>query len=205
LDFGTLSLRRKIAREAANLLYSGFEKEYKQAKLKAAKTFGAHLLPTNLEVAVELDRMASENEGSSRIDRLVQMREEALVLMQILKEHNPVLIGSVWRGTIHHNSDIDIIVYHDHPDQVLKLLRHNNIKIMQTERAAVTKKGKRNVSFHIHVECPAGEKAEIKVSDTEEATVKTKCDIYGDLILGLRIEELMKTLKENPKQRFVPF
>jgi predicted nucleotidyltransferase len=205
LDLGTLSVRRKIAREAANLLYSGFEKEYKQAKIKAAKTFGVHLLPTNLEVAIELDRVAAENEGSSRMDRLIQMREEALVLMQILKEHKPVLIGSVWRGTIHHNSDIDIIVYHDHPDEVLKLLRHNNVKIMQTERVAVTKKGKRNVSFHIHVECSAGEKAEIKVSGTEEAAVKAKCEIYGDLIVGLRIEELMKTLKENPVQRFVPF
>jgi hypothetical protein len=64
----------RVAREAATLLYFGAEKEYKQAKLKAAKTFGVHFLPTNLEVALELDRIAEEKEGSARKERLVLMR-----------------------------------------------------------------------------------------------------------------------------------
>jgi hypothetical protein len=34
----SVSSRKRVAREAANLLYYGAEKEYKQAKLKAAKT-----------------------------------------------------------------------------------------------------------------------------------------------------------------------
>ena len=59
-------LRCKVAREAATLLYFGAEKEYKQAKLKAAKTLGTHFLPTNLEVAIELDKIAEANEGASQ-------------------------------------------------------------------------------------------------------------------------------------------
>lgn len=205
LDFESPSLRRKIAREAANLLYSGVEKEYKQAKLKAARAFGANLLPTNLEVAVELDRAAEENEGPARHDRLVAMRREALALMKILKEYNPLLIGSVWRGTIHHDSDIDIVVYHDQPEEILKILRHDNIKVTLAERVAVTKKGSRKDSFHIHAKSPAREKAEIKVCSPEEAALKVKCDIYGDQVVGLRIEELEKLLGQNPVKRFVPF
>ena len=46
------SSRKKVTIEAATLLYDGVEKEYKQAKLKAAKTFGLHYMPTNLEVAL---------------------------------------------------------------------------------------------------------------------------------------------------------
>jgi hypothetical protein len=42
------SSRKRIAREAVNLLYYGAEKEYKQAKLKTAKTFRLHFMPTNL-------------------------------------------------------------------------------------------------------------------------------------------------------------
>jgi hypothetical protein len=39
LSKNSLKLRSKIAREAASLLYSGSEKEFKQAKQKAAKAF----------------------------------------------------------------------------------------------------------------------------------------------------------------------
>jgi len=194
-----------VAREAANLLYSRVEKEYKQAKLKAAKTFGTHFLPTNLEVATELDKLAEENEGKARQDRLIRMRKEALKLMKILKEYNPVLIGSVWRGTIHHESDIDIVAHHDEPEDILKILEQNNIKIKQTEWVTVTKKGKRKGSFHIYMESPAKEKAEIKIESPEEACREEKCEIYGDKITGLRIKELETLLKDNPSQRFVPF
>jgi len=46
----SISSRKRVAREAANMLYYGAEKEYKQAKLKVAKTFRLHFMPTNLEV-----------------------------------------------------------------------------------------------------------------------------------------------------------
>jgi hypothetical protein len=56
LEFATSNSKRKIA-EKWNLL-SGVEKEYNQAKLKAARALGVHLLPTNLEAAIKLDRSA---------------------------------------------------------------------------------------------------------------------------------------------------
>jgi len=205
LDPDSLNLRRRITREAANLLYSGVEKEYKQAKLKAAKTLRSRLLPTNLEVAIELDRIAGENENSTRQERLVRMRRDALTLMQLLTAYNPRLVGSVWRGTIHHDSDIDIVVYHDQFDDVTNTLKQHDIKITQTEQVAVTKKGRRKGSFHIYAESPAGEKTEIKVASPEEAALIVKCETYGDQVVGLRIEELRRLLRQNPTQRFVPF
>jgi hypothetical protein len=45
----SISSRKRVAREAANLLYYGAEKEYEQVKLKAARTFRLHFMPTNLE------------------------------------------------------------------------------------------------------------------------------------------------------------
>jgi predicted nucleotidyltransferase len=201
----SLSLRRKVAREAASLLYFGVEKEYKQAKLKAAKTFGVHFLPTNLEVAIEFDKIAEENEGAARQKRLIRMRKEALRLMKILEEYKPVLIGSVWRGTIHRESDIDIAVYHDEPAEVLKLIKQNNLKVTQTEWTTVTKQGLKKTSFHIYLESPIKEKAEIVVRSPEEIGCKGKCEIYGDTISGLHLRELEKVLEENSTQRFVPF
>jgi predicted nucleotidyltransferase len=204
LNVDSLRLRKRVAREAASLLYFGVEKEYKQAKLKAAKIVQFKFLPTNLEVALELDKIAEENEGPARQERLIQMRKEALKLMKILKAYRPLLIGSVWRGTIRYDSDMDIVAYHDEPEDILKILKQNNLKIMQAEWVAVTKKGKRKGSFHVHAELPTKEKAEIKIVQSLEAFMKEKCEIYGDEITGLSVQKLEKLLKENPAQRFVP-
>ena len=45
---------------------------------------------------------------------------------------------------------------------------------------------------------------EIVVRAPEEAGKKRKCEIFGDLIKGLKIKDLEKTLDENPTQRFLP-
>ena len=198
-------LKCRIAREAATLLYFGFEKEYKQAKLKAAQTYGIHFLPSNLEVALELDRIAEEKEGSVRIERLIQMRKEALRIMRILKACRPLLIGSVWRGTIRRGSDIDIAVYHDGADEIVGLLKANGFQVSKTEWTRVTKKGVTEISFHIYVEGSSGQGVEVVVRGSEEAGRKRKCEIFGDEIKGLNVQELEKLLAENPAQKFIPF
>jgi predicted nucleotidyltransferase len=205
LNTDSFGSRKKVAREAANLLYSGAEKEFKQAKLKAAKTFGLHSLPSNLKVALELDKIAEENEGPARQERLVRMRKEALRLMKILGTYDPLLVGSVWRGTIHHESDIDIIVHHNEPEDVVKMLEQNGLRPNQSEWVTVTKRGKMKASFHIHLESPIKETVEVIVHSPEEACLKEKCEIYGDEITGLRLQELEKVLEKDPARRFVPF
>ncbi|MEM2946903.1 MAG: DUF4269 domain-containing protein [Candidatus Bathyarchaeia archaeon] len=206
MDFSTVNvdMRRNVAREAAALIYFGIEKEYKQAKIRAAKILGINFLPTNIEVAMELDRMAEENEGAARMERLVKKRREALNLMKILEKYSPLLVGSVWRGTIHRESDIDIVVYHNDPREILTLLE-KRFKILEHGWIAVTKKGKPKKSFHILLELSNSEKAEITVRGAEEIGIKEICEIYGDTISGLDISGLEKLLAENPTKRFVPF
>jgi predicted nucleotidyltransferase len=197
-------LRCKIAREAATLLYFGAEKEYKQAKLKAAKTLGVHFLPSNFEVALELDKIAEANEGAARKERLIQMRKEALKIMTILKAYGPILIGSVWRGTIRQGSDIDIALYHDVPDEVVDVLKKNGFKPSKTEWTTETKRGKPEASFHIYFEASGKQTVELVVRSSEEAERRRKCEIFGDELKGLKIQELERLLKENPAQKFVP-
>ncbi|MEM2108789.1 MAG: nucleotidyltransferase domain-containing protein [Candidatus Bathyarchaeia archaeon] len=197
-------LKRRAAQEAAALLYFGAEKEYKQAKVKAAKTLGVHFLPSNLEVAVELDILADALEGPARNERLISMRIEALKIMKMLTDYCPLLIGSVWRGTIRRESDIDIDVYHDAPDEILRVLSENGVKITKTELIAITKKGKLGESYHIYAETSSKQKVEIVVRKPEEAKRKRKCEIFGDELKGLNIQELARLLKENPAKKFIP-
>ncbi len=197
-------VRCKIAREAATLLYFGAAKEYKQAKVKAAKTLGSNFLPSNLEVAVELDKIADMLEGPAKKERLIKMRKEALKIMTILKEYCPILIGSVWRGTIRQGSDIDIALYHDTTDEVVDALKKNGFKISKTERTTETKMGTPESSFHIYVETAGKQTAELVVRNSEEAGSRRKCEIFGDEIRGLKTQELERLLKENPAQKFFP-
>lgn len=186
------------------LLYFGAEKEYKQAKLKAAETLGSHFLPTNLEVALELDSLAEETEGAARKERLIQMRLEALKIMRVLEAYNPLLIGSVWRGTVRRGSDIDIAVYHDSPSEVTNLLKAKGFDVSKTEWTAVTKKGKTESSFHVYTEISRKQRIEVVVRSVEEVNRKRKCEVFGDEIRGLSLHELEKLLKENPTQKFIP-
>ena len=197
-------VRSKIAKEAATLLYFGAAKEYKQAKLKAAKTFGSSFLPSNLEVALELDKIADMLEGPARKERLIRMRKEALKLMKLLKKYCPILIGSVWRGNVRQGSDIDIALYNDTTDEIVDALMKNGFKIYKTERTTETKMGNPESSFHIYVETTGKQTAELVVRNAEEAGSKRKCEIFGDEISGLNVKELERLLNENPTEKFLP-
>jgi predicted nucleotidyltransferase len=200
----TADLKYRVAREAATLLYFGAEKEYKQAKEKAAETLGTHFLPSNLEVALELDKIAEENEGSKRKERLIEMRKEALKIMKLLDHYCPVLIGSVWRGTIKHGSDVDIAVYTDDPEIIVNTLKAEGVRVLKTSWTTVNKRGATLESFHIYGETSAKYGLEIVARSKEEAGKKRKCEIFGDEMKGLNIKELRKVLDYNPTQQFIP-
>jgi predicted nucleotidyltransferase len=193
-----------VAHEAAQLLYTEQEKEYKQAKLRASKNLGINVLPSNSEIAAEVDRLAEEREGTPRQDRLVQMRKEALRIMRILGKFHPILVGSVWRGTAHHNSDIDIITYAQNPQLVVAALRKNAYTVVKTEVQTVTKKGKQKQAFHIHIKSPETLQAEVVVRDPEDINRQVRCEIYGDIVTGLTVLQLRRVLKENSQQKFLP-
>jgi predicted nucleotidyltransferase len=197
-------LRSRVAQEAALLLYTSQEKEYKQAKKRAAETLGARVLPSNREVAEELDQIGEEREGLQRRERLVRMREEAKEVMEAVKEFSPRLVGSVWRGTARQRSDIDIIAYSEDQLQVLSQIQEHKFNVVRSERLSVTKEGRKESSFHIHVRFPSGDEAEVVVRSLNSVGRKEKCETYGDVKTGLNLKQLTKVLRENPLQKFVP-
>jgi len=198
------ALRDRVAREAALLIYTSQEKELKQAKRRAAETLGARVLPSNREVVEELDKLVEEREGNQRRQLLVQMRREALELMDMLKEFSPRLVGSVWRGTVRRGSDIDVAVYSQEPQEVLSLLQGRGYHVERSEWRSVTKEGRKESSFHIILVLDSGDEAEIVVRSPESLGQPERCETYGDLKTGLSLSQLRDILEKNPLQRFVP-
>jgi predicted nucleotidyltransferase len=200
----TKILRKKVAKEAALLLYTSQEKEFKQAKQKASVILGVRVLPSNLEVAEELDRIAEEMEGLQRKELLLRMRQEAKKIMETLKEFEPCLMGSVWRGTARKNSDIDIQIFSQNYHNIIEKLLNHNYKIEYSEHRSVTKKGKKKASFHIHIILKSKDRIEIVVRDPNQIDQVESCETYGDLKTGLTLDQLCKILEENPLQKFTP-
>jgi predicted nucleotidyltransferase len=200
----TKVLRNRVAQEAALLLYTSQEKEYKQAKKRASETLGVRVLPSNLEVAEELDRIAEMREGTQRRELLLRMRREAHKIMEALEEFNPRLVGSVWRGTARQNSDIDVVTFSQDHVQVLKQLQKHNFESESSEWRSVTKEGRKESSFHIYVLFHSGDEAEVVVRSPDCLGKPERCETYGDVKTGLSLNQLTKLLTKNPLQKFVP-
>ena len=195
--------RGEVAREAARLLYTGAAEEYKQAKEQAARNLGVNAKPSNHEVALELDLLADQREGEERKRLLVTMRDHALALMRLLSEYDPVLTGSVWRGTARRGSDVDINVYSSNPGEVESKLRSAGYSVGDSKEEVFTQRGRTMHSTHVFVVLNEA-KGEVVVRPPEERGEAERCEIYGDVKKGLRLAELEKLMKTDPLRKFVP-
>lgn len=195
--------REEVAHEAARLLYYQVYKEYKDAKESAAVSLRAKTLPSNYEIALELDKISEEQEGSDRLKRLIEMRETALIIMRVFKEHKPTLIGSVWRGTSRIGSDIDIIVYHEDHSTLLRNLQE--YQIIRTENSEFILNGAPRISRHIILNVQ-DYTVEIVVRSPEDIDVykNERCETYGDIKKGIRLDELERLMNTDPLRGFIP-
>ncbi|GAB6166510.1 tRNA adenylyltransferase [Thermostilla marina] len=174
-------IRRRIAWEAARLMYNREETEYIRAKRKAARLLGhGHLrtasLPSNREIREQLNALARQFEGSARIEQLADMRREALAMMKTLAAFHPKLIGSVLTGHIRRDSDIDLHVFSDSVDRVAACLDAEGIPY-SIERKRVVKHGQEQTFTHIHV---IGRfRFELTVYPADKVKFPFRCSITG--------------------------
>ncbi|MBN1683439.1 nucleotidyltransferase domain-containing protein [Candidatus Bathyarchaeota archaeon] len=189
--------RSLVAKEAARLLYYNIVNEYIQAKELAIKNIGVKTIPSNFEVAEELDKITDEIEGTNRQKRLIEMRLSAKKIMTDLVQFEPRLIGSVWRGTINQGSDIDIVVLASNYRSIDEIIKKYDL----IEKGEVTFKGGIK-AYHYKIKVDEF-LTEIVIRRPDEYNPET-CDIYGDKKTGLSIEELEKLLKTDSLRRFIP-
>jgi predicted nucleotidyltransferase len=199
-----LDPRRRVARAAARLLYTGAAEEYKKAKELAGRDLGIDSKPSNYEVAVELDILAEEIEGDDRSKLILRLREDALEVMKVLADFNPRLVGSVWRGTARRGSDIDVTVYASIPEEVIGRLGEAGFDIEDVKEVTFTKQGRPKRSIHITVRLVDGEEVEVVVRSQGEGEEVTRCEIFGDAKRGLTLSELESLMGRDPLRKFIP-
>jgi predicted nucleotidyltransferase len=199
-----MSSRQDVAREAARILYDRSVKEYKDAKEIAASSLGSRALPSNYEVAIELDRLTDELEGSDRQTMLIEMRTIALELMKALRELDPVLIGSVWRGTVRKGSDIDIVVYSTDPEAIKEKVS-KVYEVLGEDYKTFTLEGLPRSSVHINFKSGKHEgEVVVRPPEDRDAYHGERCETYGDIKKGLKFNDLEKLMSADPLRRFIP-
>jgi len=132
------NIRRLIAQEAARLIYEEGVREYRDAKRKAGRRFGAEKalslgshLPANAEIHAELQRLLGLYEEQVLPQRLLHLRLLALRLMELLEPFRPHLVGSVLSGAVTERSDIDLHLFAESSEEVEDYLELQEIPFEQ--------------------------------------------------------------------------
>lgn len=195
-------IRRQIAFLAAQMMYQRTESEYFTAKRKAARQLGVEYryrptdLPSNREIRDQIQAMARMHEGPKRLEKLHDMRLEALRLMRHLALFRPRIIGSVWTGHVRSGSDIDIHVFTDSVSLVTDILDGLGLP-HEVELKRIVKHGEERVFTHIHV--PDRYNYELTLYPADKAHYVFKSSITGKAIERASIAELEAALREeNP-------
>ena len=128
--------RHQIAIEAARILASDGQRNYRLAKEKAALRLGADPsrgLPSNREVEEELKRyQALYSVNQAQI--LEQKRRAALNAMAFFADFRPKLVGPVLEGTADEYSRISLHVFCDSPDELVTFLLQRKLPFQQETR-----------------------------------------------------------------------
>ncbi|MBT8063257.1 MAG: hypothetical protein HKO64_03710 [Xanthomonadales bacterium] len=129
--------RRQIAAEAARIMATQGQRNYRLAKQKAAARIGVQsrlALPSNKEVEQALLEYLDLYGGEARGHQLNQLRRTAMKVMRALDTFQPRLVGPVLEGTADRYSRISIHLFNDPPDEVARHLSDRGLDFSYEER-----------------------------------------------------------------------
>lgn len=132
------SLRAEIAALAARMIAEDGA-DYASAKRKAAKQLLGNqkikgdVLPDNAQIEQEVREYNELFFGDTQPQRLLQLRQLALELMDELERFHPYLVGAVLNGTAGNHSDIHLHLFADNTKDVAIYLLNKDIQFEVSE------------------------------------------------------------------------
>lgn len=130
-------LRQQVAAEAARILATEGQRNYRLAKEKAASRLGLSGrsgLPSNSEIELELKRHQAMYGGDEHGRQLTELRRAAVSAMKFFHRFRPRLVGPVLEGTADRHSRISLHLFCEHSEEVLAFLHRNSISFSQEQR-----------------------------------------------------------------------
>jgi hypothetical protein len=130
--------RRRVCNEAARIMADEGVRDFHAAKLKACERLGVRApgvpLPSNGEVERELGlRLRLFEAGRYQLDTQ-HLRQLALVVMAWLAAFEPRAVGAMVRGNVTAYSPIELHVFSDTPEDVMRHLEAEAVSFEVFER-----------------------------------------------------------------------
>ena len=184
-------LKQEVIKLAAELMYFDGVKEYLTAKRMASKQLGVDIFPSNAEIRDAVDQLAELHEPN-RGENLHQMRRVALEMMELLEAFHPRLIGSVLEGAIKSTSDIDLHVFADEYEEVMRVLDEHGLEY---DFDMVTARKNNEIRDFPHVYVYQNEHTiELSIYEPSEMRVRQRSSITGKPMEYATIAKLRKML-----------
>lgn len=130
-------IRREVAAEAARIMATEAQRNYRSAKRKAALRIGVSsrlALPSNKEVEQALRAYQGCYGGEQHHRHLELLRETAMRVMRALDTYRPRLVGPVLEGTADRYSRVSLHLFNDPPDAVVMQLAEQGLTFRQEQR-----------------------------------------------------------------------
>ncbi len=130
-------VRRDVAAEAARIMATEGQRNYRAAKRKAADRIGVSsrlALPSNREVEEALRAYQEFYGGERHTRQLEHLREIALQVMRALQPYRPRLVGPVLDGTADRHSRISLHLFNDPPEAIALHLREQGLAYREEQR-----------------------------------------------------------------------
>ena len=115
------NLRRALAQEAARIMSEHGIRDFLTAKRKAAERFGVvdgAVLPRNTEIEDALAEYQRLFGGDRHTQHIASQRSAALSAMQLLRDFEPRLVGSVLSGTATEHNDIQLHLFAERAESI---------------------------------------------------------------------------------------
>ena len=191
-------LRESITQLAARLMAEGTE-DFSLAKRKAASQLGVsdtRNLPNNSEIEQALRAYQALYHRDEQINALRKLRTQALRLMRELEGFDPLLTGSVLRGTASVYSDINLVLFVDSQKDVEHFLLNRGLDYKTSEKRFRFSDGLRPVPI-------------LLINNTVEADVQLSIlahadrrsmplsPIDGRVLQGARLTEVLALLEQE--------
>lgn len=194
-------LRQRIAQLAARMMADEGIADYGHAKRKAGRQLGVtedHCMPTNAEIEEEIRIFHEIYNSEDQPAALQQLRQDALLVMQMLERFNPHLTGSVLDGTAGRYAATDIHLYAESLKDVEIYLLNLQVPYESNEKSYRTHNTKHgNDRKKVPVFTLEGPNGVIRLSvfDTNAARTPPKSPVDGQSINKANLAHVSALLK----------
>ncbi len=195
-------LRQLIAQLAARMMAEEGIADYAHAKRKAGRQLGvtdSQCMPTNSEIEEEIRLYHDIYNSDEQPEALLQLRKDALLVMQLLERFNPHLTGAVLDGTAGKYAETHIHLFADSLKDVEIFLLNQQIPYITDEKSYRISERRSMDRKKVPLFTLEGPHGLIKLSvfEVDDMRMATKSPVNGNNASRANIETLTKLIVQS--------